>query len=207
MSWESGIVRVPTGYLNTVDDLYPGGGTATNKFGGQLGARLALDTAQAAQLSKTTTGTLYSGVYQYVKLKAGATVPVRGAAVFWDNADPDGDGFTVTQVENTTTLTAASLAGIWLNPDATAGQYTWIQIAGIATVKYVATITGTKATGRPVFISIAGTTSIGLADVLDDIVAVAGARFFERYMGWAIDLPADDSTGRVQLTYPLSPRG
>lgn len=204
MSWESAIVRVPTGYLNATDDVYPGGGSANNKFGGQLGALYAINNAQAAALSKTSTGTLYAGVYQYVKVKAGATPAVRGAAYFWDNAVAP-SAFQVVQIESSTTLTAASIAGIALNT-ITAGQYGWIQVAGIASVKYVASITGTKATGRPVFISIAGTTSIGLADVVDDITTTAGARFFERYMGWAIDLPADGAVGRVNLALQFSPR-
>lgn len=205
MSWESPICRVPTGYLNATDDLYPGGGSSNSKFGGQLGKQMVLTGAQAAQLSKTSTGTLYAGVYQYVKLKAAATPAVRGAAYFWDNAVAPGL-FQVVTIESSTTLTAASMAGIALNT-ITAGQYGWIQVAGIASVKYVASITGTKATGRPVFISIAGTTSIGLADVVDDITTTAGARFFERYMGWAIDLPADGAIGKINLQMPLAPRG
>ena len=205
MSWESPIVRVPTGYLNATDDLYPGGGSGSNKYGGQLGKMITLTNAQAAQLSKTSTGTLYAGVYQYVKVKAGATPAVRGAAYFWDNAVAPGL-FQVVQIESSTTLTASSLAGFALNT-ITAGQYGWIQVAGIASAKYVAAITGTKATGRPVFISIAGTTSIGLVDVVDDLTTTAGTRFFDRFIGWAVDLPADGAVGRVNVTLPMSPRG
>lgn len=205
MSWESPIVRIPSGYLNATDDLYPGGGTAQNKFGGQLGKQITIDSAQAAQLSKSSIGTLYAGTYQYVKLKAGATAPVRGAAVFWDNAVA-ASTFQVVQIESSTTLTAASMAGVVLNT-VTAGNYFWIQTAGIATCKFVSSITGTAATGRPVFISIAGTTSIGLFDVLDDLVLSAGARFLERFVGWAVTVPVATELDQVQLTLPMSPRG
>lgn len=205
MSWESPIVRIPSGYLNGTDDLYPGGGTALNKFGGQLGQQITISSAQAAQLSKASVGTLYAGTYQYVKLKAGATPAVRGAAYFWDNAAAAGS-FQVVTIESSTTLTAASLAGVCLNT-ITAGNYGWIQTAGIATCKFVASITGTAATGRPVFISVAGTTSIGLFDVVDDLTTTAGARFFDRFVGWAITVPVASELDQVQLTLPMSPRG
>lgn len=205
MSWDSPIVRVTTGYLNTVNDVYAGGGASSAKFGGQLGKQLALTNAQALQLSKTTIGTLYAGVYQYVKLSASATAPVKGQIVFWDNAAAI-DAFQVTHSEATTTLTASSIAGVALSTP-TAGQHFWIQVSGIATVTYVATITGTKATGRPVTLSVAGGASMGLSDIVDDLVLAGGTRNDLRFLGWAIDLPADASTGRVQLAYNHSLRG
>src|SRR5690348_14188593 len=100
LAWESPIIRVSTGLLNTVNDTVVGGqasgmvGTARSKFGGQLGKMLAVSQSQIGQMYSSAIGTLYSGVYQYVKFNSGDTAPVIGQSCFWLDASAVGD-FTV----------------------------------------------------------------------------------------------------------------
>jgi hypothetical protein len=150
-------------------------------------------------------GTVYGGTFRYVRLKANSAVPVVGQSVFWDDTVAE-SLYQVTALESITTLVSASIAGIILTPSLTAGNYTLIQTSGLVKAKFVGTITGTKATGRPVFISVAGTSSIGLADIVDDLTTTAGAPFFNRYMGTAVELPTDGGLTTIDLKIK-NPRG
>ena len=198
--WESPIIRVSTGLLNTVNDTVIGnssGISGLSKFGGQLGKALWVDSSQIALMFSSTIGTLYAGLYRYVRLKANSALPVRGQTVFWDDAAGIGL-YQVTALETITTYVGASKAGIYIGGMGV-GNYGFIQVAGIATIKYVASIAGTKAIGRPVSLSQAGTVSIGLADVDDTPTP-------ELFLGYAIDLPADGALGRIDLQL-INPRG
>src|SRR5438477_614882 len=77
-----------SGKLNDVNDSVAGGsvagGTGFPMYGGLLGVRIALSAAEALALSDTTVGTLYGGIYQYVRFLTGATqAPARGNVAFW----------------------------------------------------------------------------------------------------------------------------
>lgn len=192
MSFESIIQRL-TAPLNQVNDTVIGGQagiTGLSKFAGQLGKPIFIPADFIAQVYNPTIGTLYQGWYRYVQLKSDAAQPVIGQSLFWDDASAP-SAFVATTAQNTTTYVATSMAGVYLG-GIEPGNYGWVQMGGVATVKYVPSITGTKATGRPVSISQAGTTSLGFADVDDTPTP-------ELFMGWAIDLPADGGTGRVNL--------
>lgn len=203
MAWESPIVRVSTGRLNTVNDVLAGGVSGgaggVSKFGGQLGKTVWLDSDQVSKMFSPAVGTLYAGAYRYVRFKPLMTAAVRGQVVFWDNTAAIGD-YVVTSAEDTTTLVASSMAGILLGVP-TAGNYGFIQVAGIATVQYRASITGTAATGRPVVISVAGGAAVGLADIVD----TAGIEPIQ--MGWAVDLPVNGALGRINMNNVFSLRG
>lgn len=201
VAWESPIIRVSTGLLNTVNDSVIGnmsGITGVSKFGGQLGKYLYVSSDQISQMYDSTVGTLYAGAYQYVKIASGQTLAV-GDLLYWDQGVA-ANTFTVTKAVNTTTLNYASAAGFCINV-ITAGNYGFIQVAGIATGKYVASITGTKQTGAQVMASVA---TAGRVDVID--AAITGLTQ-NNFLGWAIDLPADGSLGTIQLANRLVQRG
>ena len=200
--WISPIVRVSTGLLNTVDDSVIGnqeGLSGVSKFGGQLGKGLWVDADQIAQMYDSAIGTLYAGCYRYVKFKAAMGAGVRGQAVFWDNGVAD-NLYQVTTLETTTTLVASSVAGILLGVP-TAGNYGFIQVAGIATVKYRAAIGGTLATGRPVTVCVAGGADQGLFDIVD------GAGIEPIQAGWAIETPVNSALKKINMNNIFSLRG
>lgn len=200
-AWESPIIIVSTGLLNTVNDTVIGnsaGIAGASKFGGQLGKTLWVSSEQISQMYSSTIGTLYAGAYQYVKLAASQTIVV-GDLLYWDQGAAS-NTFTVTKAVNTTTKTYASIAGFALNV-ITAGNYGFIQIAGIATGLYVSSITGTKQTGAQVMASVA---TAGRVDVID--AAITGLTQ-QNFIGWAVALPADNSLGTIQLSQRLNQRG
>ena len=200
-AWDSPIIRISTGLLNTVNDSVianQSGITGASKFGGQLGKTLWVSSEQIAQMYSSTIGTLYAGAYQYVKLAAAQTI-VRGDLLYWDQSAA-ANTFTVTKAVDTTTLNYQSFAGFALNV-ITAGRYGFIQIAGIASGLYVASITGTKAIGRGVMGSVA---TAGRVDVID--AAITGVTQ-NNFLGWAVSLPTDGSIGQIQLSQRLVQRG
>ena len=200
-AWTSPIIIVSTGLLNTVNDSVIGnqeGISGYSKFAGQLGKILWVSSEQIAQMYSSTIGTLYAGAYQYVKLAASQTIAV-GDLLYWDQGAAD-TSFTVTKAVNTTTLNYASFAGFALNV-ITAGNYGFIQMAGKATGRYVASVTGTKQVGAQVMASVV---TAGRVDVID--AAVTGLTQ-NNCLGWAETLPADGALGTIQLNQRLYQRG
>lgn len=201
--WQSSPIRVSTGLLNTVNDTVIAnqeGLSGVSKFGGQLGKVLWVESDQISTMFDPAIGTLYAGGYRYVKFKAAMAAGVRGQVVFWDNTSGVApSAFQVTTSETTTTLVAQSAAGILIRVP-TAGNYGFIQMAGVVTVRYRAAISGTKATGRPVVVNISGGADIGLADIVD----AAGVEAIQ--LGWAMGLPADGGLATVNLINMLSLR-
>jgi hypothetical protein len=208
MSWESPIIRVSTGRLNTVNDALiggvSGGAGGFSKFGGQLGKAVWLDAAQIAGMFDPAVGTLHGGGYRYVRRRAADTgAIVRGQLLYWDQtAGVAASAFQVTNLATTTTLNYASIAGFALN-DITAGNYAFIQFAGLATGLYVASITGTAAIGRTVFASVA---TAGRIDIRDDLVTTAGAALLQNFLGWAVALPVNDTVGLIEIARAFTTR-
>lgn len=198
-AFESSIIRVNTGYLNTVADTVPGGttsgmaGTGGNpKFGGQLGKQLAVSTEMIAQLQNTSVGTLYAGVYQYVRmaLDLGTPEPVIGQALWWDlTADPD--EFVVTDTDTTTA--APQCAGVYIGGPA-AGEYGFIQIAGVVRVKIAASLTNVGQSGQGLSPNSAGLWNN--TSVLNPV-----------YAAYAMGTPANFTLVKAQLSAFLSLRG
>lgn len=202
-AWESPIIRVSTGLLNTVNDSVIGGAaqgaSGSSKFGGQLGKTLWVSSEQISQMYSSTIGQLWAGAFQYVQFASDIGAIVRGQLMYWDQTE-DPDEFIVTDDIDSTTFNYESFAGFALNV-ITAGNYGFIQIAGIASGLYVSSITGTKATGRPVMGSIA---TSGRIDVID--AAITGGTQ-NNFLGWAVSLPTDNTIGQVQLSQRLVQRG
>ena len=154
--------RVTTAALNSVGrtgDPSPGtlvstasvSGSIVQPYGGFVGGRLTLAQADAAVLSDTTTGVLYGGVYQYVRfLSTSTATAARGCLVRWAAPTVTATAYTVTPDGSATGDN--SCAGVALNAT-TKGNYDFIQVAGIAQVKFQGTITaGTPAIGDAAFV-------------------------------------------------------
>ena len=152
-------------YLNTstyAGDPSPGqivstaqvSGSIVQNYGGMVGGILELSAQDANGYSDPTYGQeLYEGDYQYVQFSPSSVLTaVQGQIVFWvppvvgSAVGVLGTGhWVVTPDANTAAGLPAPIAGIALCAVAK-GNYWWIQIAGIAQVKFKATITKTTPT-------------------------------------------------------------
>jgi len=187
-AWESSIIRVSTGLLNTVNDTVianQSGITGQSKFGGQLGKLLAVSQEQIGLMFSAAVGTLYGGVYQYVKLATdlGTPAPEVGQMLFWDTSAGIGS-FVVTDTKDETNTPTP--AGVYIGgPDA--GNYGFIFKAGLCYLLFGA-LTAGAATGQGIVV-----TAAGLADNNTPVNPI--------YVGWAYDLPVALSLKRVNVDF------
>lgn len=127
--------------------------TAGANAGGQdiPGDRLCLGMADALALSKTSIGTLYGGVYQYVtKYASDVLAAVLGKIAFIRTASAN-DSYTVTSDESGTTGAAFGV-GVYINV-ITPGYSGYIQNWGKATGLFTTPLTGVPAAGCGVYIA------------------------------------------------------
>ena len=177
-------IYIPGSYLNTVDAT----GSEALFAKGEVGRIIYLDTAQAARLSSTGTGTLYEGHYQLVKFKSGSSASnALGQVVVWD----DPANYQVTP--DVTAATFGKIAGVTLNA-VTKGNYGWIQISGRATVKCKASVTDTTDGDLAILDQTPGNTVDGLADA----TAVTG-KIAKSIVGVFNQAPANGATKQVLL--------
>src|SRR5437667_1491116 len=150
---------------NDINDPSPGASVTTanvsgsiiQPYGGQVGKRLILTSAMAAQHSNPTIGTLYEGGYQYVKTKAASSItPARGGLCFWD----DFDNAVVTPDVGAGNI--GLFAGVYINA-LSKGNYGYIQFAGKANVLYDGTLTDNTAGDLVVVKSTSANTANALA--------------------------------------------
>jgi hypothetical protein len=165
------------------------------------GDRMILGEEDAAALSDPSVGTLYGGLYQYVRTPSGSTAtPTRGRAAFWDTSVANSQ-FQVTPDESGTEG-AGLFAGVFINT-LTKGYNWWIQQAGKVTVQFRATLTGIPAAGCPVFVAGAGAgVDVGEFDVLNGAgnpTFTQVANMMRDYVGVAGAAPADDTASLVNL--------
>lgn len=131
------------------------------------GDRVVIGFSDARALSKTSIGTLYGGVYQYVQVLSTATIaPAVGLAAFTVTSPTPSPIHTVTTDE--TQPTGANLwQGVFIQA-LTKGYNGYIQVAGKATVLFTTPLTGTGAAGAAVFTAADGA---GRFDTFDGVGA------------------------------------
>lgn len=156
---------------------------------GQLGGVVQHSNATALLDSYTTTGTLYQGEYQLVKLN---TAVSRGELVFWDTLANNG----INDFEVTHTVTAPAMfkAGVAVC-NGTSGEYCYIQISGLASCLYRASVTDT--TIGNLVIQTSGTAAT--VDAVADGASINTALLFKQIVGVAYAQPANDGVLRVLL--------
>lgn len=197
------IARVSVGMLNRVSDEVIGAttlplGPGSNKYANQLGAEIELSDADAALMSDPAIGTLYGGVYKYVRFRLAdvANTFKRGMVVLYDSAAPN-------QVTSTEALaTAYGMAGITINPTTgqyaiVPGRYGWIYVGGgrIA-CQWKAALTVAAGVGLTAQWSAAGA---GADNGTIDTLAVATANSSAKYVGQAEVLPVAGSITNVWM--------
>jgi hypothetical protein len=199
----SPIVRVPAGYLNRVADPVVGMnaaplGPGLSKFAAQLGQAVVLGSNEIVYDSAI--GTLYSGMYQYVRIKSTDTAPVIGQQVFWDLSVAE-NLYQVTVAEATYGLL---VAGVVINGGSypcIAGNYSWICVSGKCNVQFRATLTAAGAIGSAVFQAAAGAgADQGFADVISTATLATTPALIERYLGVAEVAPTNGGLKTVWLS-------
>jgi hypothetical protein len=187
-------------YLNQVNDSVSGGaitalpsGVTGPAYSQTIpGDRIVLDDVTALALSYTTTATLYGGIYEYDGSISGSTAsPALGSPAFFRAADI-GVIYQVTPDANPTAAVPTFLRGVYLNA-VSKGNWGWIQVGGVATVKYQGTVTGTTA-GYLVTVGLSQTPPAFDAQVAAWTVVLAA-----NGVGVAIDAPSNAATGRVAM--------
>lgn len=165
---------------------------------------MVLGEEDAAALTNTTTGTLYGGMFQYIRTPSGSTAtPTVNRAMFWDVSVANSQ-FQATPDENGASG-ISPFAGIMVNT-ITKGNFWWLQNAGRVRAKFRAALTGVAADGQAVYNAAAGAgADVGSFDVLDG----AGNPTFTqignalvRYVGPAQGLPVAGAVSTINL--PLS---
>jgi len=156
---------------------------------GQLGGVVQHSNATALLDSYTATGTLYQGEYQLVKLNTAVT---RGELVFWDTLANNG----INDFEVTHTVTAPAMfkAGVAVC-NGTSGEYCFIQISGLASCLYRASVT--DATLGNLVIQTSATAAT--VDAVADAASINTALLFKQIVGIAYALPVNDGVLRVLL--------
>lgn len=139
------IDRLVSSALNSgTGDILPGqsvsSGTGAQQYGGQVGARVSLDSASIRSLASV--GTLLGGIYQYVFMTYTTTQPARGQLVFWDLAVSD-QNYQVNGDAKPATTAPTLVAGVVINSTVVKGTWAWMQIAGRASVLFDSAITAT----------------------------------------------------------------
>lgn len=195
----SQIGRITTGLLNTVNDVLPAqsvsSGTGALRYTGQLGQRIALGPDEVK--FSAAIGSLYGGVYQYVRVAAASTALLRGRLLFWDTSVAE-NLYQVTAVEPTG---VSLIAGVALNV-ITPGNYGFIQIAGRATCLFRAALTKVAAVGDLVLAAAAGAgADNATCDVLADATNLTSVQM-RHLVGVAEEAPTNGGLKIVRLKSP-----
>lgn len=211
--FESDIIRVSTGKLNTVNDTFIGGAPAgsiglstanqVSQYSSQLGKRIQLTSEEISTMFSSTVGTLYAGWYRYVRFRTGddaSPVHAPGKIVYWDTTLTNWQ--TLYQVTFDVNLSSATLngvlrAGVCIGAP-TNGNYGFIQDAGLVNIRFRSVLTVAGVIGSASYE--AGTADTGndqgTADVLTtDSTSIAN----QRYLGVATVAPTGGSLTPVIL--------
>lgn len=212
--WESDIIRISTGRLNTVNDTYIGGEAAGNsglttpnsQYSEQLGKAVWFGPQghQIGVLFDSTVGTLYGGRYRYVRMRDGdddSPAVGVGHILFWDTTIANWQQmYQVTRDENLSSSdNAVFIAGIYLG-GFTGGNYGFIQDLGMVNVRFRSVLTAAGAIGSRAYAAGAGDlgNDQGTADVLTtDSTSLANTRF----LGNAIEAPSAGGLKQVALGF------
>jgi len=204
-----------TAQLNLSNGLYLNDGAGDSVIGGLMtgvpsgiaanqgiqsipGDRLIISEADAAALSDTVSvGTLYGGLYQYVRTKLLSTAtPTINRAVFWDT------GVAASQFQVTPDESGSQgvglFAGVCINT-LTKGNSWWIQVAGCVTVLFRGTaLTGIAADGCAVFLAGAGA-GVDVLNGAGNPTFTQSANMCRDYVGVAQGAPAFGTASLVNI--------
>lgn len=180
-------------YLNAVNDSAAGGGPANiagvSRCPGQLGSIIYIDPGSPLYYDSAV-NYLYPGAYQYVHLVSTSTAAAAvGGVAYW--VDPTN---TKLPYDVTADATDGNQAGLFINV-LTKGNYGFIQVDGLASVKYAASITKATPAIKDWVICSAGA---GTGDVLADATGITSVTI-KRSLGTAEQVPVGGALGLITL--------
>ncbi len=206
-AWDSPIIRVSTGRLNTVNDGLiggvSGGAAGFSKYAGQLGKTVWFNTDQIGNMFDSTVGTLFMGRYRYVRMRDAdddSPAVAIGQILYWDTVVANWEAaYQVTRDSNLSSVdNAMMIAGIYIG-GFLGGNYGFIQDLGEATVRFRAVLSNAGLIGSRVYDAGAGAgVDEGLADVL---LADATSMIQARYLGVAVTAPVATQLDQVLLNF------
>lgn len=189
---EPNVLHLTTNFLNTINDAFAGGGDASPGFApGQLLKTKRLTKAQALALSKTSVGTLYAGVYQYIQTLSTMTqAAVLGNACFWKTASDYENG--IVSADGGATV-EGRFAGVFICV-ISKGSYGWIQTDGEASCAFKSSVSDTT-DGNAVVVT---TTTFTFNSVAD---ATANATYgtAKGVVGVCLEAAASSTVSKVLL--------
>lgn len=203
--WESPIIRVTTGRLNTVNDNVIGGSESIggrSRFAGQLGKHLWVGPDSIDNMHDSSIGTLYGGRYRYVRMRAGdADSPVTavGQVLFWDTTLTSWERrYQVTREADLSSAdNAIMIAGVYIGGFDT-DNYGFIQDLGMVPILFRAVLTVAGVIGSRVYVADDAGADEGLGDVLTtDSLSATQAR----YLGPAVTAPVATELDAVLLNF------
>lgn len=189
------ILHLSAAQIDLINDSVVGAsvasGTGASPYPGQLGGLLVVNETQAASLGSAFT--LHAGIYQYVQFKSGSTTaPAKGTMMYYASQS---DQALYRATPDVTAATSGLIAGVALSA-VTKGNYGFVQVAGVASVLFKASITKTTpAIGDMVVVDGSSTNT---ADVLADATGVTWATVKLR-LGKAVTLPVGAAISLVWL--------
>lgn len=235
-----------TPYINdaNLQDSVIGGsitGSPANYSGSQLqqnfpGDRFLFGPADAIAASNNAVGNLYLGSYRYVQFRNNSTSnPTINRGVFWDptnggltgnniSSATSDSAFMVTSDGNSANYTNSLFAGVSISSMTMANgtpAYWFIQESGKATLKMIATLTGTAAIGIGVYLPLTPSASNNATDngAFDVLAGANSAAIFAAnsttayttvddmigsYVGIAETLPSNNNASIVDMTMQRS---
>lgn len=192
--------RLNAGTGDAAPGMSVASGTGQATYGGNVGSRVALDSASVR--FNSTVGTLFGGIYQYVFMTYTTAQPARGQLVFWDLSVSD----QLYQVNGDAKPTAAIptlIAGVVIQATVVKNTYAWMQIAGRASCLFDSTITSAAAGNgvtAKISATVPSTVDVGTALAATTAGAIAGV---DTLIGIAETLPVLSVISVVQLNSSL----
>ena len=196
MKLDTNIVILPSGFINTADDVEPGGGDAPGAVPGQLGKVYDVDVDDPWD---TSVGLALAGKVRYVKFLLASTLASElGNIAYWSDkannvvtADvPAGSG-------------TSNVAGVFLDV-ITKGSHGFIKISGEAEANFASALSK-NANGVVGDVAVSGAAAgefdtLTAADVMTFGVA---ATMFGRIVGVCLEIVIDNTGGlkKVDLRY------
>lgn len=169
------------------------------RWQGLLGRCWFANDEQAQQMSDTSVGTLRAGWYAYVQTKSGSTAaPARGIPCVFATISDAGNYIVNPDISATT---EGLFAGVYISAP-TKGYYCIIQVGGLCTIKYRATVTSTNI-GDTVQLLTATATFDALGDAVSSFTAGGGSSTvvgLKNFHGTAVEAPTNAGLKLANIT-------
>jgi hypothetical protein len=171
-------------------------GSGGDRMPGLIGLEIEVDDGDARKLALAlglTATSLRKGRYRRVRTKSGSTAtPARGTAAFFSSLADEADNVVTPDYP-----TNPIFAGVYLGT-VTAGNYTWIQVDGIAPALFKAGgLTQASAVGNPC--TLVSASGVGRFDTMNPASATFAVSMLNLYVAQQAEAAVTDTVSFVVL--------